>query len=64
MFNPKNANYGQPNNTAIEHTRQFRDFVVVGRDKDGNTSLWATGDQRATEALLREAAPAILEPAE
>lgn len=64
MFDTKNAHYGQPNNAARDATSKLRDFVVVGRDGDGNVSLWGTGNQRETEALIREAAPGILEPAD
>jgi hypothetical protein len=64
MFDTKNAHFGQPNDAAISQARQSRDFVIVGKGADGKVTLWATGNQQQTEALLREAAPAVLEPAD
>lgn len=64
MFDAKNAHYGQPNDTVNNEARRFRDVTIIGRDKDGTVQLWSTGSQRDAEALLREAAPGVLEPAD
>jgi hypothetical protein len=63
MFDQKSAQYGQPNDGAISTARQWRDFTIVGRDAKGNVGIVSTLNQHETEALVREAAPGLLEPA-
>lgn len=60
MFDKSKATYDAPKNTASEQTRQWRDFVIVGRDNAGHPAIVSTLSKDQTESLIREAAPGLV----
>lgn len=53
--------YGQRNVDVVPKLADLDGFVIIGRAKDGTTSLWSSETENTVPHFIREAAPELTE---